>query len=316
MEANVSDTLQVLVCGPVIGRVNIREFSLILNLLAHTLSKINPKNGVHVQTYEKDAAELVKFLEIKDSLSLSFSTDPGPDYNFPSKKGFENTSRMFRLGVEGLKNLSADICCKTRAELVPDIDNIQKFISQITITTTNLKARGMDSIAIIPEHYGGPLAYKKGTLCSISDTFIIANTRFMREVFSMAENIWLDYKKSSPSTPNYPLVNEQFLGRAYYEKVAGCNTSNLKMKFDFQFDKLLVGRSLEKNKILFVPYWLFGFTLGRFSNTSNSLVSNKSITLNRIPVARRIIDILFLLYRLRNLIHNSFRNQYIDPSGF
>jgi hypothetical protein len=297
------ESFKVLVCGPIIGRVNIANFAANLNTLAFELSQINPKSGVHIQTYESDSSEIKELLQLSDSLSINTTPDPGPDKEFYSSKGYENTSRMFRIGVDGLENLASVTCCKTRAELIPDATQVKKFIAKIQQTLNDLRIKGSDSVAILQEHYGGPLAYRKGTLCSIADTFIIADTSFLLKVFIKAEKIWLDYKALPMGSRIYAPVNEQFLGRAYYECSQKYDTSFLVRKFDFKLRGFLIGRSLEKSKIVFFSYSSFGFATGRFSNTTKSVVSKNIVILNKIPIARRLIDILFLFYRLRKFIY-------------
>ena len=95
-------------------------------------------------------------------------------------------------------------------------------------------------------------------------------------------------------------MNEQYLGCAFYEYSSQCDTSFLKKRLDFQFRSLLAGRSLEKNKILFLSFSSFGFMHSRFYDTwSDSLVSKQILIVNRIPVLRRLIDLLFIAYRLK-----------------
>ena len=45
------ESFKVLVCGPIIGRVNVANLAANLNTLAFELSQINPKSGVHIQTF-------------------------------------------------------------------------------------------------------------------------------------------------------------------------------------------------------------------------------------------------------------------------
>lgn len=137
---------------------------------------------MHIQTYARDRAAIIGLLEISEYLTISTSTDPGPEYDFPTKdskkKEFENTSRMFQLGSDGLCKLSTDYCCKTRVELVPDVRKIDQFIYETQRITENLKVKGQSGISMLPEHYSGPLTFKKGTLCAIADTFLISETIF------------------------------------------------------------------------------------------------------------------------------------------
>jgi hypothetical protein len=193
--------------------------------------------------------------------------------------------------------VSQEYCCKTRVELIPTPDGVSNFIEKTVETVIHLGAKGDYSIAFLREHYSGPLAYRKGTLCSIPDTFLIAETKQLREVFRRSEVIWREMKQAKKFDPHWPPVNEQLLGRAYYEYAADYFDDFPIHKFDFRLKPYFLGRRMEKSKFIFLSYSDFSFYPGRFSSMKKNYVSSSTLFCNNTPYLRAIVDFLFIIHR-------------------
>ena len=243
--------LTYLISGPVKSRVVDENWCEVIKSIAKELKNRRSSNQLIVSTYPDEINEINGINGIK----IIINEDPGYDQDFYHiRNGIKlprNTSRMLATTFNGIKDINTDWCLRSRIELLPDINHVEKHISRIEELIQDLDKIKTGGAVFLTSNFHSSITSRKGSILSFSDVFAIMRTEDIRELWETAQKIYLEILNGN-THPKHPLMNEQIIGQAYMKVFHDLYYKEFNSRYFFKKDLFMKELEVIVRKLIIV----------------------------------------------------------------
>jgi hypothetical protein len=307
--------LTYLISGPIKSRAVNGDWHEVIDAINKELKNRSPNNQLIVSTYPNEIDEIT-------NIKIVVNEDPGYDRNFYHiKNGTKlprNTMRMLTTTLSGIKLANSDWCLRSRIELLPKINNVEKHIDRIEELIRDLDKIKIGGAVFLSSNFNSSITSRKGSIVAFSDIFAIMRTQDIRAVWAAAESIYLDILRSG-ICPKRPLTNEQIIGQGYMRVFYNLYYKKFNSRYFFRKDLFMKELEVIEEKLILIKGNSLFIEKSKVSSGPEIIPRNmnyKSFLLIKFQIWRIInylvsSNIAFtkfsvLLIKLRNLLFPSF----------